>query len=150
MAFAADTTAGHLEGFEVDFILRASRFALHFDQVLEGCDAHGITFEIHDVGAAPQRGISGRAGWIREEVEISISRREREHLCASQSACVGRERHIVLDGAESRIECEQQGAKPFEVRGVGGVTDVEIACEARAGLEHDGNATDDHEIDPGT
>ena len=94
-------------------------------------------------------GIAGRAGGVREEVEVAFARREREHPCVAQGACVRRERQIVLYAAKPGIEGEQQGAEPLKVRGVGGVADVEIAREARAGLDHHGNAADDHEVDLG-
>jgi hypothetical protein len=52
VACPAETTAGHLKGFDVHLVLGASRCALHLNEVLERCDAYGISVEIHDVGVA--------------------------------------------------------------------------------------------------
>jgi hypothetical protein len=52
VAYPAESAAGNLEGFDIYFVLRASRRALHLDEVLERCDAYGISVEIHDVGVA--------------------------------------------------------------------------------------------------
>jgi hypothetical protein len=51
-ACPADAAASHLKGFNIDLVLWASCGALHLDEVLERCDAHGISVEIDDVGVA--------------------------------------------------------------------------------------------------
>jgi len=52
VACPAETTAGGFKGFDIYFVLGTSRGALHLDEVLERCDAYGISVEIHDVGVA--------------------------------------------------------------------------------------------------
>jgi hypothetical protein len=54
----AEPAAGNLERFDIDFILGASRCALHLDQVLERRNAHGISVEIDDVGVTAQSGVA--------------------------------------------------------------------------------------------
>ncbi len=52
VARPAEPTAGHFKGLDVYLVLGASRCALHPDEVLERCDAYGISVEIDDVGVA--------------------------------------------------------------------------------------------------
>lgn len=73
VACSAETTAGHLKGFDIYFVLGTSRCALHLNQVLERCDAYGSSVEIHDVGVAAQGGIPRRARRIRKPRSLALS-----------------------------------------------------------------------------
>ncbi len=68
----------------------------------------------------------------------------------SQRPRVGHERDILINLAKPGVERHQQTAEPFEVGGVHGVADVEVASEARTRLKHYRDATDDDEVDFGS